>query len=83
MYGAHFIHPLILLQALAFHYSPLATVINAAMNRGVQILPLRPSFQIYPEVELLDHMLTIISLTLLSPSHTVFHSSCTILYSHQ
>ena len=35
---------------------------------------------IYPEVELLDHMISFYSLI---NHHTVFHSGCTILHFHQ
>ena len=51
------------------------------MNKGIVVSLRIPAFS-SPEVELLDHMVTLFSI-FLKKYFAVFHSSCIILYSHQ
>jgi hypothetical protein len=60
----------------------LVIVNNAAINIQIFLLVLAFFFCIYPEVELLDQMI-ILCLSFFSNCHTVFHSICIILQSHQ
>lgn len=66
----------------------LAFVTNAAMNMGMQSLfhtMLSIILDIFPEVELLDHMVIVFFFFLICGElpYIFFHSSCTILYSYQ
>lgn len=78
-----FIHPLIIDGYLGY-FHVLAIVNNVAMNIWVhisyEIVNSIPSDK-YPKVELLDHVSSIFNI--LRHFHTVVHSCCTILHSHQ
>ena len=79
MYIPHFVYPLIFQWTLGL-LPPLAIETNAAINMSVQIsirVPVVNSFAVYPEVELLDHMVILCLIFL--ENFTISHSSCTTL----
>ena len=63
----------------------LDTVNNGAMNIYKYLLVSLHSFIlcIYPKVEFLDYMIILFNFLRKNCNCTAFHSSCTILYSHQ
>lgn len=84
MYRPHFVSPLIHQWILSLLPSFGYTEPFAAMKMGVQhlfkaLLPIL--LDMYLGVELLDY--EIILFRVLRTHHTSFHSSCTIVYSHQ
>ena len=61
---------------------PLAIVNNAVKSIGAQLALQDPALGLIPRVELLGHTVTLF-LILLRNCHTVFHTGCTVLHSHQ
>lgn len=66
------------------HFYFWAMVNSAARNMRVQktIIKISLLLNLYPVVELLDHIL-VLFFKILSNFHTVFHNDCNNLYSHQ
>ena len=65
------------------YFHIFAIINNTTMNVGIHA-----SFRFffldkYPEVELLDHMLVLFLVFFFRLLHTIFHSGCTTLHSHQ
>ena len=77
---SHFVYPFICQWTFGL-FSSLVFVNHAAMNMGVQISVVN-SFVYIPKMELSDHMV-IIHLIFWGLNHTLSHSNCNFLYSHQ
>ena len=80
----NFAYPFTIDEYLSSFYI-LAIMNNATMNTNVWTSLWDPAFSFFlsinPEVELLDHMYSVFNF--LRKHYSVFHSSSTILYSHQ
>ena len=78
----HFVYPFIHSWTLGLFPPSLVTINNALRTWVYKYLVnflLSVLLDTYPKVELLDHMFNFF----FRNSHTVFHSGCIILYSHQ